>query len=158
LGRVHRCRVWLANREPENNGSIRRPRSVPGTKKQREKAPACHHESMARRRANPRAATRRAFCTAGALLLAGCAGSAPDARTAAIAGLGATGRLRAAINFGNPILASRGASGEPQGVSVDLAREAARRLGLEIELVRFESAGSVVDAVKARQVDLAFVA
>jgi polar amino acid transport system substrate-binding protein len=39
-----------------------------------------------------------------------------------------------------------------------LAREAARRLGLPIELVPFNSAGAVVEAVKARQVDLAFVA
>jgi polar amino acid transport system substrate-binding protein len=43
-------------------------------------------------------------------------------------------------------------------VSVDLAREAARRLGLPVELVLFDSAGSVVEAVKARRVDLAFVA
>ena len=103
-------------------------------------------------------ATRRALCAAGALLLVGCAVTTPDPRTAAIAELGATGKLRAAINFGNPILASRGAGGEPQGVSVDLAREAARRLGLPIELILFNSAGAVVEAVKARQVDLAFVA
>ncbi|HKX40864.1 MAG TPA: ABC transporter substrate-binding protein, partial [Burkholderiaceae bacterium] len=62
------------------------------------------------------------------------------------------------INFGNPILANRGADGEPHGVSVDLAREAARRLGVAIELVTFNSAGNVVDAVKAKRVDLAFVA
>ena len=43
-------------------------------------------------------------------------------------------------------------------LSVDLAREAGRRLGLPVELVLFNSAGSVVEAVKARQVDLAFVA
>ena len=43
-------------------------------------------------------------------------------------------------------------------MSVDLAREAARRLGVPVELVLFNSAGSVVEAVKARQVDLAFVA
>ena len=92
-----------------------------------------------------------------ALLLAGCA-TAPDPRAAAVAELGATGKLRAAINFGNPILAQRDASGEPRGVSVDLAREAGRRLGLTVELVPFTSAGSVVEAVKARQVDLAFVA
>ena len=66
--------------------------------------------------------------------------------------------LRAAINFGNPILATRAADGSARGVSVDLAREAARRLGLPVELVTFDSAGSVVDAVKARRVDLAFVA
>jgi polar amino acid transport system substrate-binding protein len=72
--------------------------------------------------------------------------------------LGSTGKLRAAINFGNPILAKRGADGQAEGVSVDIAREAAKRLGLPIELVLFNSAGAVVEAVKARQVDLAFVA
>jgi polar amino acid transport system substrate-binding protein len=101
---------------------------------------------------------RRQFCAAGALLLAGCAGTAIRPPADAIAQLGSTGTLRAAINFGNPILANRGPAGEPTGVSVDLAREAARRLGLPIELVPFNSAGAVVEAVKARQVDLAFVA
>ena len=104
--------------------------------------------------------SRRAFCAGGALLMAGCAGTttatAPDPR--AIAELGGSGKLRAAINFGNPILATRGPGGEAQGVSVDLAREAARRLGVPIELVLFNSAGNVVEAVKAKQVDLAFVA
>ena len=101
--------------------------------------------------------TRRSLCATGALLLAGCATPGPDTRAAA-AELAPTGKLRAAINFGNPVLASRNAAGEPQGVSVDLAREAARRLGLPIELVLFNSAGNVVEAVKSRQVDLAFVA
>jgi len=101
--------------------------------------------------------TRRTLCTAAALLLAGCA-TPPDRRAAVLAELGTPGTLRAAINFGNPILANRGADGEARGVSVDLAREAARRLGVAIELVQFNSAGNVVDAVKAKQVDLAFVA
>ena len=100
---------------------------------------------------------RRTLCLGGAALLAGCAATGPDARVAA-AELAPTGRLRAAINFGNPILASRGASGEPTGVSVDLAREVARRLDVTPELVTFNSAGAVVEAVKARQVDMAFVA
>jgi polar amino acid transport system substrate-binding protein len=94
--------------------------------------------------------------------LAACATTSPPAHRAlapeVIAELGGTGRLRAAINFGNPILARRGANGEPLGVSVDLAREAARRLGLALELVTFDSAGRVVEAVKSTQVDLAFVA
>lgn len=101
--------------------------------------------------------TRRHVAAAGALLVAGCA-AAPDRRAAAAAELSPTGRLRAAINYGNPILASRGPQGEPIGVSVDLAREAARRLGLPIDLVTFNAAGTVVEAVKAQQVDLAFVA
>jgi polar amino acid transport system substrate-binding protein len=93
----------------------------------------------------------------GALLFgAGCSTPGPDPR--ALAELGPTGRLRAAINFGNPILASRQADGTASGVSVDLAREAARRLGLEADLVLFNSAGAVVEAVKAGRVDLAFVA
>ena len=95
---------------------------------------------------------------AGVLWLAGCAAPRPDPRAGAVTELGTTGKLRAAINFGNPILASRDASGQPRGVSVDLAREAARRLGLPVELVLFNSAGNAVEAVKARQVDLAFVA
>jgi polar amino acid transport system substrate-binding protein len=101
---------------------------------------------------------RRSFVafSAGALLLPGCATAQPDARV--VSELGATGRLRAAINFGNPILASRNADGTPRGVSVDLAREVARRLGLEADLVLFNSAGAVVEAVKAGRVDLAFVA
>src|SRR5262249_17542394 len=68
------------------------------------------------------------------------------------------GTLRAAINFGNPILATRAPNGEARGVSVDLAREAARRLGVPIDLVLFDSAGSGVQAVKERRVDVAFVA
>jgi polar amino acid transport system substrate-binding protein len=105
-------------------------------------------------------ATRRSFCAFGAASLAvlgGCASPGGNARAAAeLKGPG--GKLRAAINFGNPILATRAADGMPRGVSVDLANEAARRLGLPIELVTFTSAGSVVEAVKARAVDLAFVA
>ncbi|MEO8921742.1 MAG: ABC transporter substrate-binding protein [Caldimonas sp.] len=66
--------------------------------------------------------------------------------------------MRAAINFGNPILAGKGLDGAPQGVSVDLAREAARRLGIAVELVTFKSAGNVVEAVKGGRIDLAFVA
>lgn len=68
------------------------------------------------------------------------------------------GTLRAAINFGNPILASRDASGAPRGVSVDLSRELARRLGVPVELVTFDAAGKVVEAVRDAKVDIGFVA
>lgn len=92
----------------------------------------------------------------GTMLATGCASTTSPA--AAVAELAPGGKLRAAINFGNPILATRTADGSPQGVSVDLAREAGRRLGVPVELVTFPSAGQVVDAVKQRSVDLAFVA
>jgi polar amino acid transport system substrate-binding protein len=73
--------------------------------------------------------------------------------------LAPTGKLRAAINFGNPILATKdAATGEARGVSVDLARELGRRLGVPVELVPFAAAGKVVEAVKDAQVDVGFVA
>ena len=72
--------------------------------------------------------------------------------------LAPTGKLRAAINLGNPILASKDSSGQPQGVSVDLARELGKRLGVAVEMVLFDAAGKAVEAVKGTQVDVAFVA
>jgi polar amino acid transport system substrate-binding protein len=70
-----------------------------------------------------------------------------------------TGRLRASINLGNPILANRDpGTGQPFGVSVDLARELARRLQLELDLVVFDAAGKSVDAVTAEQADFGFFA
>jgi polar amino acid transport system substrate-binding protein len=69
-----------------------------------------------------------------------------------------TGRLRASINLGNPILAGRDQRGHAQGVSVDLAGEFARRLGAELELVVFDTAGKSVDAVAGEQADIGFFA
>lgn len=70
-----------------------------------------------------------------------------------------TGTLRASINLGNPILANRQPStGEPFGVSVDLARALADRLGVGLELVVFETAKQSVDAVRAEQADIGFFA
>jgi polar amino acid transport system substrate-binding protein len=78
---------------------------------------------------------------------------------AAIADLASTGKLRAAINFGNPVLAGRDATtGEPRGISVDLARELARRLGVAIELVPYDAAGKVVEALKSQAWDVCFLA
>jgi ABC-type amino acid transport substrate-binding protein len=61
-----------------------------------------------------------------------------------------TGKLCAAINLGNPILANKdAASGQPIGVSIDLARELAGRLGAELELVVFDAALKSVEAILA---------
>jgi polar amino acid transport system substrate-binding protein len=69
------------------------------------------------------------------------------------------GRLRAAINFGNSVLAQPDpAGGPPRGVSAELARELARRLGVGIDYVAFDAAGKVFEAVKAGLWDVAFLA
>ncbi|GAB3661535.1 ABC transporter substrate-binding protein [Ramlibacter alkalitolerans] len=69
-----------------------------------------------------------------------------------------TGRLRASINLGNPVLAGRDAGGAAKGVSVDLARRFAGRLGVDIELVVFDTAGASVDAVTRDEADIGFFA
>ena len=93
-----------------------------------------------------------------AALLASCA-TVPTVPPRARSELAPTGKLRAAINFGNPVLAQRDqASGEPRGVSVDLADELARRLGVPVELVTYNSAGKVFEALKTGAWDIAFLA
>jgi polar amino acid transport system substrate-binding protein len=79
--------------------------------------------------------------------------------TATIRAFAPQGRLRASINLGNPILAGKdAASGEPKGVSIDLARAFAERLGVPLELVVFDTAGKSVDAVAGEQADIGFFA
>jgi polar amino acid transport system substrate-binding protein len=77
----------------------------------------------------------------------------------ALRDLAPSGEVRAAINLGNPVLAGKdAATGEPRGVSVDLARELGRRLGVPVRLVTFDAAGKVFEAAKAGAWDVAFLA
>jgi polar amino acid transport system substrate-binding protein len=76
-----------------------------------------------------------------------------------VAELAPTGTLRAAINFGNTVLAHRGATLEESGgVSVAIARELARRLGVPLKLIPFDGAGAVVAVAKDNVFDVAFMA
>ena len=72
--------------------------------------------------------------------------------------LAPTGRLRASINLGNPILANRGPDGQPFGVSIDLARGFAQWLGVTAELMVFDTAAKSVDAVTEERADVGFFA
>ena len=82
---------------------------------------------------------------------------APDPATVAL--LAPTGRLRASINLGNPILAGIDpATGRARGVSVDLAQALAERLGVPLELVTFPAAAKSVDAVAGGAADIGFFA
>jgi polar amino acid transport system substrate-binding protein len=70
-----------------------------------------------------------------------------------------TGKLRASINLGNPILANKNAdTGQPYGVSVDLAHAFAEYLSVELELVVFDAAGKSVQAVSEERADFGFFA
>jgi polar amino acid transport system substrate-binding protein len=70
-----------------------------------------------------------------------------------------TGTLRPAINFGNTVLAQKDpASGEPRGVSADLARELARRLAVPIDFRVYDAAGKVTADATRGAWDIAFVA
>jgi polar amino acid transport system substrate-binding protein len=83
----------------------------------------------------------------------------PTPSPALVSAFAPTGTLRASINLGNPILANKdAATGEPIGVSIDLAREFARRLGVGVELVVFEKAAASVEAVKNEKADIGFFA
>ena len=81
----------------------------------------------------------------------------PDPALAAL--LAPTGRLRASINLGNPILANTDpATGRARGVSVDLAHALAERLGVPLETIEFPAATKSVDAVTGGVADVGFFA
>ena len=71
--------------------------------------------------------------------------------------LAPTGVLRASINLGNPVLA-QGTPEQPSGVTVDLAREVAGRLGVPLELVCFDAARKSLEAMTDGRADLCFLA
>lgn len=97
-----------------------------------------------------------------AALSLGLAGFLPAARAASpavVQALAPDGHLRAAINFGNPVLAQKDpATGAPRGVSVDLAYELGRELGAPVTLIPFNEAGRVFAALKSNAWDVAFLA
>jgi polar amino acid transport system substrate-binding protein len=70
-----------------------------------------------------------------------------------------TGVLRAGINLGNPVIAQRDpAGGDPKGVGAALARELAKRIGVDVAFTSYETAGKLADAVKEGAWDVAFLA
>jgi polar amino acid transport system substrate-binding protein len=73
--------------------------------------------------------------------------------------LASTGRLRAGINLENVLLAIKDpSSGKVHGIAVDLAQELARRISVPVEILAFESAGRIADALKTGACDIAFIA
>jgi polar amino acid transport system substrate-binding protein len=72
--------------------------------------------------------------------------------------LAPTGKLRVGLNHGNFLLVTAGSAGaEPRGVAPDVARELGRRLGVPVEFVKFDTAGTLADAVLRGAWDVAFL-
>ena len=71
--------------------------------------------------------------------------------------LAPTGTLRVAINLGNIVLA-QGTPDAPTGVTPELGRELARRLGVPVAFTTFDAAGKVFEALKAGKIDIVFLA
>jgi polar amino acid transport system substrate-binding protein len=73
--------------------------------------------------------------------------SFPTPSPTAVAALAPTGTLRAAINLSNFLLVTgKGSDGNPEGVSPDMARALADRLGVGLQLVRYKTPGALADA------------
>ena len=91
-----------------------------------------------------------------ALLLAGCAstGVSPEVRK----DVAPNGKLRVAINLGNPALAKRDEKGAVSGITIDLGRMLARQLGVEFEPVLVPNVGGLVEGAKTGSWDVAFAA
>lgn len=74
------------------------------------------------------------------------------------ADLAPTGVLRAGVNYGNFILATRDpATGESRGVAIDLAQDVGQRLHVPVSLVPYDSVAAMVDAAKTGAWDIAFL-
>ncbi|MDP2326624.1 MAG: transporter substrate-binding domain-containing protein [Dehalococcoidia bacterium] len=72
--------------------------------------------------------------------------------------LAPTGVLRAGVNMGNFLLVTgRTAEGDPDGVSPDMARAIAARLGVPLQLIPFKSPGEVADAAGTNIWDIALI-
>lgn len=94
---------------------------------------------------------------AAALLVSAHTAFAQGAPPEAVKELAPNGALRAAINYGNGVLAQKGPDG-PRGVSADLATELAKRLGVPLEFITFTAAGKAFEAAKENKVDILFIA
>ena len=74
-------------------------------------------------------------------------GTVPMPNKEVVAQLAPTGVLRAAINMGNFLLVTdRSPSGDPVGVSPDMAREIAQRLGIGVAYIPYARPGELADA------------
>jgi len=87
-------------------------------------------------------------------LLAGCAGTAVAPDPDVLQVLAPTGKLRVGVYLGSPTsMLHDPKSGDTRGVTLDLGRELARRLGVPFEPVVHPRLAEVLEALKSGRVD-----
>lgn len=92
------------------------------------------------------------------LLVAGCA-STPSVPPAARAELASTGKLRVGLILSNQVLVTKDPStGELHGVTVNLGKALAHRLGVPFEPVGYANPAALVRSFGANEWDIAFLA
>lgn len=83
--------------------------------------------------------------------------AAPAVTPEIVRSLAPSGTLRVALNLGNVVLV-QGTPAAPTGVTVDLSRELARRLGVPVALNSFASPGESFENFRAQDLDIVFLA
>jgi polar amino acid transport system substrate-binding protein len=98
---------------------------------------------------------RRFVLLGAAAALLGCTTAPPAVAPELRSALAPTGTLRIGVYPGSPTSLVRGPGADEQrGLTVELGREMARRLGVPAQVVVFERVPQIVDAIKAGQVDM----
>ncbi len=92
--------------------------------------------------------------------LAGCVLVSDGPTSAARKELAPTGKIRVGVASAparSALFVVKDANGEPSGVTVDLARELARRLGVPVEFFVASNTGELVNATSSGALDVAFM-
>ena len=102
---------------------------------------------------------RPLWLTVLAVVLVGCATTASSPSPEVRQALASTGKLGVGINVGNPALAKRDpATGEVEGIAVDLGRLLATRVRTEFVPVLYPSPAALVEGARAGAWDVGFAA
>jgi len=83
--------------------------------------------------------------------------SMPTVTPEIVKSLAPSGKLRVALNHGNMVLV-QGGNDSPRGVTVDLARELAKRLSVPVEFNHFPGAGQAFEGFQKQKLDIVFLA
>jgi polar amino acid transport system substrate-binding protein len=81
-----------------------------------------------------------------------------QANPAVVKDLAPTGTLRVALNLGNSVLVQKDASGKVKGITVDLATDLGKRLGVPVKFTEFDGAGKAFEGLKTGMLDIMFLA